>query len=271
MRQIWVFFEKRCSAIMRILLSNDDGVYAPGLMVLYESLREIADIDVVAPDRNRSGASSSLTLHNPLRIHRLDNGFISVEGTPTDCVHLALTGLLSELPDLVVSGINEGANLGDDILYSGTVAAAIEGRSLGLPSIAISLASRECHYYDTAGQVVVRIVKRLMSDKLHLGTMTILNVNVPDLPYHALQGMTVTRLGTRHVAEPVIREKDPRGHDIYWIGPSGGEADAGPGTDFYAVNDGKVSVTPLMIDFTHHAVMDGIGDWLVKMEQDETE
>lgn len=252
---------------MRILLSNDDGVYAPGLMVLYQSLKEIADIDVVAPDRNRSGASSSLTLHNPLRIHRLDNGFVSVEGTPTDCVHLALTGLLSELPDLVVSGINEGANLGDDILYSGTVAAAIEGRFLGLPSIAISLASRECHYYETAGQVVKSIVKGLIKEKLPLGVSTILNVNVPDLPQHLLQGITVTRLGTRHVAEPVIREKDPRGHDIYWIGPPGGEADAGPGSDFYAVNNGKVSVTPLMIDFTHHAVMNDIGDWLVKIEQ----
>lgn len=252
---------------MRILLSNDDGVYAPGLMVLYQSLKEIADIDVVAPDRNRSGASSSLTLHNPLRIHRLDNGFISVEGTPTDCVHLALTGLLAELPDLVVSGINEGANLGDDILYSGTVAAAIEGRFLGLPSIAISLASRECHYYETAGQVVKSIVQGLIKEKLPLGVSTILNVNVPDLPAHLLQGITVTRLGTRHVAEPVIREKDPRGHDIYWIGPPGGEADAGPGSDFYAVNNGKVSVTPLMIDFTHHAVMNDIGDWLMKIEQ----
>ncbi|MBY0377682.1 MAG: 5'/3'-nucleotidase SurE, partial [Gammaproteobacteria bacterium] len=245
----------------------DDGVYAPGLMVLYQSLKEIADIDVVAPDRNRSGASSSLTLHNPLRIHRLDNGFISVEGTPTDCVHLALTGLLAELPDLVVSGINEGANLGDDILYSGTVAAAIEGRFLGLPSIAISLASRECHYYETAGQVVKSIVQGLIKEKLPLGVSTILNVNVPDLPAHLLQGITVTRLGTRHVAEPVIREKDPRGHDIYWIGPPGGEADAGPGSDFYAVNNGKVSVTPLMIDFTHHAVMNDIGDWLMKIEQ----
>lgn len=252
---------------MRILLSNDDGVYAPGLMVLYQSLKEIANIDVVAPDRNRSGASSSLTLHNPLRIHRLDNGFVSVEGTPTDCVHLALTGLLSELPDLVVSGINEGANLGDDILYSGTVAAAIEGRFLGLPSIAISLASRDCHYYETAGQVVVSIVKGLIKEKLPLGMSTILNVNVPDLPLHMLQGITVTRLGTRHVAEPVIREKDPRGHDIYWIGPPGGEDEAGPGSDFYAVNNGKVSVTPLMIDFTHHAVMDSVSDWLMKIEQ----
>jgi 5'-nucleotidase len=254
---------------MRILLSNDDGVYAPGLMVLYQSLREIAEIDVVAPDRNRSGASSSLTLHNPLRIHRLDNGFISVEGTPTDCVHLALTGLLSELPDLVVSGINEGANMGDDILYSGTVAAAIEGRSLGLPSIAISLVSRECRYYDTAGQVVKRLVQQLMHDKLHLGQTTILNVNVPDLPYHVLQGITVTRLGTRHAAEPVVREKDPRGHDIYWVGPPGAEADAGPGSDFYAVNTGKVSVTPLMIDFTHHGVMDTIGEWLSRIAPED--
>ena len=185
----------------------------------------------------------------------------------TESNHLALTGLLAELPDLVVSGINEGANLGDDILYSGTVAAAIEGRFLGLPSIAISLASRECHYYETAGQVVKSIVKGLIKEKLPLGVSTILNVNVPDLPEHLLQGITVTRLGTRHVAEPVIREKDPRGHDIYWIGPPGGEADAGPGSDFYAVNNGKVSVTPLMIDFTHHAVMNDIGDWLMKIEQ----
>ncbi len=256
---------------MRILLSNDDGVYAPGLMVLYELLRDIADIHVFAPDRNRSGASSSLTLHNPLRTHHLDNGFISVEGTPTDCVHLALTGLLPELPDLVVSGINEGANLGDDILYSGTVAAAIEGRSLGLPSIAVSLLGPDCHHYETAGQVVLNIIKQLMTQSLNLGQTTILNVNVPNIAYHLLQGYAVTRLGTRHAAEPVVRERDPRGHDIYWVGPPGAEADAGPGSDFYAVNNGKVSVTPLMIDFTHHAVMEKIGSWLNDLENKDDE
>ena len=231
---------------MRILLSNDDGVYAPGLMVLYQSLKEVADLDVVAPDRNRSGASSSLTLHNPLRIHRLDNGFISVEGTPTDCVHLALTGLLSELPDLVVSGINEGANLGDDILYSGTVAAATEGRSLGLPAVAISLAGIQ--YFETAAWAIQKLLRQII--KKPLQSQTILNVNVPDVPLNLLRSFEVTRLGSRHVAEPVVKGRDPRGHDIYWVGAAGLEADAGPGTDFHAIASRHVSLTPLKIDLT---------------------
>lgn len=252
---------------MRILLSNDDGVYAPGLAVLAESLREIADIDVVAPDRNRSGASNSLTLHNPIRIQRLENGFISVEGTPTDCVHLALTGLLDKQPDMVVAGINAGANLGDDVLYSGTVAAATEGRFLGLPAVAISLTGREFRHYQTAGEVAKRLVKKV--HLLDLPGQIILNVNVPDIPMHILQGLEVTRLGTRHCAEPTIQQKDPRGQPIYWVGPPGAEQDAGPGSDFYAINSGKVSVTPLKIDLTHYDSLKRLAGWIDQVELTE--
>lgn len=245
---------------MRILVSNDDGVYAPGLLALVNSLREIADIDVVAPDRNRSGASNSLTLHNPLRVKRLENGFISVEGTPTDCVHLALTGLLDTKPDMVISGINAGANLGDDVLYSGTVAAATEGRFLGLPAMAFSLAGREFKHYETAGSVAKTLIQSI--HRLALKGQVILNVNVPDMPEHVLQGMEITRLGTRHSAEPTIKQSDPRGHTIYWIGPPGVEEDAGPGTDFYAINSGKVSITPMKVDPTHHPSISPLAEWL---------
>jgi len=248
---------------MRILLSNDDGVYAPGLNVLAEALREIADVNVVAPDRNRSGASHSLTLDNPVRIKTLDNGFVSVEGTPTDCVHLALTGLLNELPDIVVSGINAGANLGDDVLYSGTVAAATEGRSLGLPAIAVSLLGEECRHYDTAASVVKQLL--LSIHLTALPQQTILNINVPDIPLHILQGFEVTRFGTRHGAEPTIKQTDPRGEPIYWIGPPGLEQDGGPGTDFFAVNQGRVSITPMKVDFTHYQVIEPLEDWVKKL------
>ncbi|NNM60111.1 MAG: 5'/3'-nucleotidase SurE [Legionellales bacterium] len=244
---------------MRILLSNDDGVYAPGLAILAETLREIADIDVVAPDRNRSGASNSLTLHNPIRVKRLDNGFISVEGTPTDCVHLALTGLLDTHPDMVVAGINAGANLGDDVLYSGTVAAATEGRFLGLPAIAISLTGREFRHYETAADIAKRLVQQI--HLVALPGQIILNVNVPDIPRHILQGVEVTRLGTRHCAEPTIQQTDPRGQPIYWVGPPGAEQDAGPGSDFYAINSGKVSITPLKVDLTHYDSLKRLSGW----------
>lgn len=245
---------------MKILLSNDDGFLAPGLKQLAKILREVADITVVAPDRNRSGASNSLTLDNPLRVSTGENGFISVNGTPTDCVHLAVTGLLKEMPDMVVSGINEGSNLSDDVLYSGTVAAATEGRFLGLPSIAISLAGPKCQHYDTAGQIAKLLVLRLQADPLPPDT--ILNVNVPDLPLHELRGIQVTRLGTRHIAEPTIKTVDPRGRRIYWIGMPGPEEDAGPGTDFYAVNMGYVSVTPLHLDLTHYKVFEQLSGWV---------
>ncbi len=251
---------------MRILLSNDDGFLAPGIGLLAKTLKEIAEVTVVAPDRNRSGASNSLTLDNPLRMMTTENGFISVNGTPTDCVHLAVTGLLKEMPDMVVSGINEGSNLSDDVLYSGTVAAATEGRFLGLPSIAISLAGPKCQHYDTAAQVAKMLVKHVCKDPLPKDT--ILNVNVPDLPMAEVRGFQVTRLGTRHVAEPTIKAVDPRGRKIYWIGQPGPEEDAGPGTDFYAVNMGYVSITPLQLDLTHYKAFEQLSGWVKALGMD---
>jgi 5'-nucleotidase len=245
---------------MKILLSNDDGFLAPGLSMLAKVLGEIAEITVVAPDRNRSGASNSLTLDNPLRVMKAENGFFGVNGTPTDCVHLAVTGLLNEMPDMVVSGINEGSNLSDDVLYSGTVAAATEGRFLGLSSIAVSLAGPKCQYYDTAAHIAKMLVLNLKKDPLPKDT--ILNVNVPDLPLGDIRGVQVTRLGTRHIAEPTIKTADPRGRRIFWIGQPGPEEDAGPGTDFYAVNMGYVSITPLHLDLTHYKVFEQLSGWV---------
>ncbi|KTD19519.1 5'/3'-nucleotidase SurE [Legionella israelensis] len=245
---------------MRILVSNDDGVLAPGIRALANELSTVADIDVIAPDRNRSGASNSLTLTRPLRVRQMDNGHYSVEGTPTDCVHLGLTGFFDSVADMVISGINDGANLGDDILYSGTVAAAMEGRYLGLPAIAISVVGNNIQHYDTAGRVARQLVEKLSENKLP--SQTILNVNVPDLPYEKLKGLQVTRLGTRHSAEPVIKEYDPRGRPIYWIGPPGLEADAGPGTDFYAISQNFVSITPLHLDMTYYKIFDQLSIWL---------
>lgn len=246
---------------MRILVSNDDGIYAKGISVLAEFMRAIGSVNVVAPDRNRSGASTSLTLDSPVRVKTLEDNRIAVEGTPTDSVHLAITGLLGDMPDMVVSGINEGSNLGDDVWYSGTVAAAIEGRFLGLPAIAVSLAMRgyEPQYYETAGRVTQDLVLRLLRDPLPAAT--ILNVNVPDIPYNELQGYEVTRLGTRHIAENIIPIRDPRGHTAYWIGPAGSEQDAGEGTDFYAVSHNRVSITPLKIDLTNFQAFDQLSKW----------
>lgn len=244
---------------MKILISNDDGVHAPGLAFLAAALEKIADITVVAPDRNRSGVSNSLTLDHSLRVVTAANGFYSVNGTPTDCVHLGVTGLLKELPDMVVSGINEGSNLSDDVLYSGTVAAATEGRFLGVPAIAISLAGTRCEHYDTAAHIAKMLVEQLRKQPLTYDT--VLNVNVPDLPLADLKGIQVTRLGTRHIAEPTIKSVDPRGRKIYWIGPPGPEQDAGPGTDFYAVSSGYVSITPLHFDLTHYKVIDELSGW----------
>lgn len=249
---------------MKILISNDDGVHAPGLAHLAEALGKIADITVVAPDRNRSGVSNSLTLENPLRVVTAVNGFYSVNGTPTDCVHIAVTGLLKDMPDMVVAGINEGSNLSDDVLYSGTVAAATEGRFLGLPAIAISLMGPRCEHYDTAAKVAKNLVEQLQITPLTFDT--ILNVNVPDLPFSELKGVQVTRLGTRHIAEHTIKSLDPRGRKIFWIGQPGPEQDAGPGTDFYAVNAGYVSITPLQLDLTQYKVLDELSTWVQSLQ-----
>ncbi len=245
---------------MHILLSNDDGYLAQGLIALADGLHEFADISVVAPDKNRSAASNSLTLEMPLRAQQTDNGFIKVDGTPTDCVHLAITGLLDKEPDMVFAGINHGANLGDDVLYSGTVAAATEGRFLGLPAVAISMVSSDPQYFDTAVRVAGKILQRLLDQPLAKDIL--LNVNVPDLPWSEIKGFQSTRLGQRHKAEPVIKSQDPRGRDIYWVGPPGAEQDAGPGTDFYAVSQGYVSVTPLQLDLTRYDALETLKDWL---------
>lgn len=245
---------------MHILVSNDDGYQAPGLLYLVAALSERATVTVVAPDRDRSGASNSLSLKNPLYVTHHANGCYSVEGTPTDCVHLAITGLLERQPDMVVSGINHGANLGDDVIYSGTVAAAMEGRFLGLPAIAISQASFQPEYLNTAARVAVWLVERLRNQPLPPDTL--LNVNVPDRPWEELAGFQATRLGHRHLAAPVIKAVDPRNRTIYWIGPAGPEQDAGPGTDFYAVRAGYVSITPLHVDLTRHGALGLLTEWL---------
>lgn len=245
---------------MEILLSNDDGVGAAGLNNLAMSLKEIAQIYVVAPDRDRSGSSNSLSLTRPLRATSLPNGFVSVDGTPTDCVHLAITGWLDVLPDMVISGINHGANLGDDIIYSGTVAAATEGRFLGYPAIAVSLAAEYPQHFDTASYFVKQIVKYIMQNPLPKDI--ILNVNIPDLAVENIQGIEITRCGNRHKAEPIIKMNDPRGRRIYWIGPAGSEADSGCGTDFNALHHDKVSITPLRIDMTDHNAIPGLQNWI---------
>ena len=249
---------------MNILLSNDDGYQAPGLQALASELAAIADIHVVAPDRDRSGASNSLTLDSPIRARQADNGFVYVDGTPTDCVHLAITGLLECEPDMVVSGINSGANMGDDVLYSGTVAAAMEGRFLGYPAIAVSMVTggERPKHYATAARVTLELVQRVIAGSLPADT--ILNVNVPDLHWEQIQGMQATRLGHRHKSEPVVQDHDPRGRPVYWVGPVGSEQDAGPGTDFHAVRSGHVSITPLDVDLTRYDAINGIASWLAE-------
>ena len=245
---------------MHILVSNDDGYQAPGLAELARALAQAARVTVVAPDRDRSGASNSLTLDRPLRATTQPNGFIAVNGTPTDCVHVAITGLMAEEPDMVISGINLGANLGDDVLYSGTVAAAMEGRFLGLPAMAVSLTSFEGRHFETAARAAMLLLARMQARPLPADT--ILNVNVPDIPWAQVRGFRSTRLGNRHKSESVVRGTDPRGRPIYWIGPAGPEADAGPGTDFHAIAQGYVAVTPLQVDLTRHTALDTVGDWL---------
>lgn len=245
---------------MRILISNDDGYFAPGLSCLAEHLARVADIVVVAPERNRSGASNSLTLDRPLNLRQASNGFYYVNGTPTDCVHLAVTGMLDYQPDMVVSGINSGANMGDDTIYSGTVAAATEGFLLGIPSIAVSLTGKDLLHYETAAKVAAQLVRRFSGQTHSLPWL--LNVNVPDVPYGQLQGMEVTRLGKRHKAEPVVKASSPHGETVYWVGAAGKAQDAGEGTDFFAVAQQRVSLTPLQIDLTQYSQMDAVRGWL---------
>ncbi len=245
---------------MRILISNDDGYFAPGLACLAQHLAAIAEVTVVAPERDRSGASNSLTLNRPLNLRRAASGFHYVDGTPTDCVHLAVTGMLDVQPDIIVSGINAGANMGDDTIYSGTVAAATEGFLLGIPAIAISMAKHDPENFDTAGKVAVELVQRFMREAQPHPWL--LNVNVPDIPYEQLQGMEVTRLGKRHKAEPVVKASNPHGQPIYWIGPAGKAQDAGEGTDFNAINNGRISITPLQIDLTQYSQIDAVRAWM---------
>ncbi len=251
---------------MKILISNDDGYSAPGIIALAAALKDLAQVTVIAPERDRSAASNSLTLDSPLRVKQHPNGFYSIDATPTDCVHLAITGWLDEHPDMIVSGINAGANLGDDVLYSGTVAAAMEGRFLGYPSMAVSLVGHPSHipsyemtHFETAAHVAKIVLETIMAKPL--AKDTILNINVPDRPIAELKGLQITRLGHRHLAEKMIPGKDPRGRTIYWIGPAGTEQDAGPGTDFHAVINGYVSITPIKIDLTDYKAMDGLSDW----------
>jgi 5'-nucleotidase len=248
---------------VRILVSNDDGYLARGLRTLAEQLNDLAEITIVAPERNQSGASNSLTLESPLRVERPQPGLYFINGTPSDCVHVAVTGLLEQEPDMVVSGINHGANLGDDVLYSGTVAAAMEGRFLGLPAIAVSLVLEGGQHFTTAAVVARRLIEHMIEHPLPADT--IFNVNVPDLPLDEIRGYEVTRLGFRHKSEPVIKELDPKNRPIYWIGPSGAGQDAGPGTDFFAIANGRVSVSPLKIDLTDHKALAPLKDWLGTM------
>jgi len=245
---------------MRILLSNDDGYFAPGLNILAEHIAKIADITVVAPERNRSGASNSLTLDRPLSVRKAANGFFYVNGTPTDCVHIALTGLMDDMPDMVISGINDGANMGDDTIYSGTVAAATEGYLLDIPSIAVSMSQHNSTHFETAARVAVELVQHYQ--KVGFKSPTLLNVNVPDIPYEALKGRMITRLGKRHKAEPVVQLKTPRNETVYWVGAAGQPNDGGEGTDFYAVANQYVSISPIQVDLTKHAQLTEIKDWL---------
>ena len=239
---------------MHILLSNDDGYLSPGSKLFFEALTKFVQVTAVTPTRNRSAASNSLTLDRPLRVYTIADNFYAVDGTPTDCVHLALTGLLKDTTlDMVISGINHGPNLGDDVLYSGTVAAAMEGRFLGFSAVAISLNSMQPNHLSDAVRIACDLIKRLLQNPT---AADILNINIPDVPYQQLAGIKVTRLGARHKAEPVIETKDPKGNRIYWVGAAGSEQDAGPGTDFHAINHNQVSITPLDVDLTHHRLLD---------------
>ena len=245
---------------MRILVSNDDGYFAPGIVALANAMRALGEVTVVAPEQNQSGASHSLTLNRPLSVHQADNGFRYVNGTPTDCVHIALTGLLDERPDIVVSGINNGLNMGDDTIYSGTVAAAMEGFLFGVPSFAFSLVDKDWTHLDAAARVAQRVVSRVMASN-PVGPF-LLNVNIPNHARVDEAPIVVSRLGKRHPSEPVHRMESPRGGTIYWIGAAGAARDAGPGTDFHTVAQGSVAVTPLQIDLTHVDQLDDVRRWV---------
>ena len=254
---------------MRVLVSNDDGVDAPGIRILAEGLRAAGhEVLVVAPDRDRSGASNSLTLDAPVRVLQRDEHTWCVYGTPTDCVHVAITGMLALEPDMVVSGINNTANLGDDVIYSGTVAAAMEGRFLGLPAVAMSLATRDHRgeHYETAARAAVEIIARLQKDPLPADT--ILNVNVPDIPWSEVRGFEVSRLGNRHRSEPCVQQADPRGRTWWWIGAAGPEQDAGPGTDFNAVRSGNIAITPINVDLTRYQALEQVASWVGGLEDE---
>ena len=246
---------------MRILISNDDGYKAKGIKQLTKSLSEIAEVIVVAPSENKSATSSSLTIGKPLKPVQIEKNIYAIDATPTDCVHLALCGFIKDPIDLVVTGINFGANLGDDVIYSGTVAGAIEGRFLGLPSIAISLASWDCNHFVTAGEISKKLVTQI--DKSGLSSSTILNVNIPDIPFSEIKGIKSTRLGSRHKSELSIKDKNDA--SLYWIGENGREADNEEGTDFHAISNNFVSVTPLHIDTTRYSELSQVNDWLQKM------
>ena len=245
---------------MEILLSNDDGVHSPGLLAHADVLRELGNIHVVAPDSNCSAFSHALTLGKPLYPEVLHNGFISLNGTPADCVHLALNGMLGFKPDLVVSGINVGANLGDDVLYSGTVAAAMEGRFLSTPSFAVSMVDAEATNFRAAAHITLRLLKGLSN--FNLPSNTVLNINIPPGPTEEIKGIVVTRLGHRGPAKDVVEIIDPRGRKHYWIGAAGEELDAGPGTDFFAIKEGYVSITPLQADMSCYEEFDNLAKWV---------
>jgi 5'-nucleotidase len=244
---------------MRILISNDDGYFSPGIEALAAVAREFGEVTVVAPERDRSGASNSLTLDRPLSVRTAANGFLYVNGTPTDCVHIAVTGLLEHKPDLVLSGINDGANMGDDTIYSGTVAAAMEGYQLGVPAIAFSMARKGYEHLDAAAAAARTVIERWVRRPLQ--GVVLLNVNIPSCSADEMQGTRVTRLGKRHLAEPVIRDRSPRGDTIWWIGPAGNARDAGPGTDFHAVDNRWVSITPLDADLTGDRLLADVESW----------
>jgi len=250
---------------MKILLSNDDGYLAPGIQAMWQCLHLLnmhSELRMIAPDRNRSAASNSLTLMEPLRIQDHGDHVFSVNGTPTDCVHLGINGAMKNFqPDIVISGINDGANMGDDVLYSGTVAAATEGRFLGKPSVAISLCGDQ--HFETAVEVFRRLVSADNAFPLtELDGDTILNINVPDIPVNELKGIKVTRLGQRHCSDEVVTTQDPRGKTIHWVGPAGKAKDASEGTDFFAVEQGYASITPLKIDLTHYKMQSVLEDWM---------
>ena len=245
---------------MHFLLTNDDGYQAPGLEALARAISTLGEITVVAPDRDRSAASNSLTLDTPLSVRTAPNGFRYVNGTPTDCVHLAITGLLDREPDMVISGINSGANLGDDVLYSGTVAAAMEGRFLGRPAVAVSQASTDPVHYEIAATLVARLIKSMLTQTLPSDLL--LNINIPDLDYQDLKQWEVTRLGKRHKSEASVRMKDPKGREVFWIGPAGPGNDVGPGTDFHAIRNGNISVTPLQFDLTRYDILEDAAAWV---------